>query len=88
MEPCSVLSTVDHWLAPPSVELGPGGTTIVLGGVTGKGKVAAVRMNWRSYPCEHLSCGVYAAAENIPPPPFWAEVRDESSPLRSSSTHQ
>jgi hypothetical protein len=73
-KPCSVMSTLEHWSQPPNVKLGPEGKTIVLGGMAGPGKVAAVRMNWRSYPCEHLSCGVYSAAENLPPAPFWAEV--------------
>ena len=74
LEPCSVLSRYDHWSAPPTVTLGRGGKTIVLSGMAGK--VAAVRMAWRAYPCEHLGCGVYSAAENLPPAPFWATVSE------------
>ena len=71
-KPCVVLSRYDYWSAPPTVTLGPGGRTIVLSGMAGR--VESVRMNWRAYPCEHLSCGVYAKKENLPPAPFWAEV--------------
>ena len=70
--PCSVLSRYEHWEEAPDTTLGPEGKSVVLSGM--KGEVAAVRMNWRAFPCQHLSCGLYSAAENIPPSPFWVAV--------------
>lgn len=70
VQPCSVLSRYEHWFPPKHVKV-VGRKTIELSGMSGK--VAAVRMNWRAYPCEHLSCGVYS--DGLPPPPFWAEVQ-------------
>ena len=34
----------------------------------------AVRFAWRAYPCEHLGCGVYSKAEQLPPPPFFLKI--------------
>lgn len=70
--PCTVLSRYDYWEEAPQTSLGAGGRSIVLSGM--KGEVAAVRMNWRSYPCEHLSCGLYSAVESLPPSPFWVGI--------------
>lgn len=71
--PCGILSRYEDWSLAPNVKLGPNGDSIILSGMTLS--VAAVRYAWRSYPCEHLGCGVYAKAENLPPPAFWAEVK-------------
>lgn len=75
--PCSVLSGYDYWEEAPQTSVGPAGSSIVLSGM--KGEVASVRMNWRAYPCEHLSCGLYSAAEGLPPSPFWVALGKKPS---------
>ena len=71
--PCDVLSRYDYWSQPSKTVVGSDGASIILSSGV-KGKATAVRMNWRNFPCEHDSCGVYAAAENLPLHPFYAAL--------------
>jgi len=74
---CGVLGKHDDWYPVPAATVRADGRTVTLSGLPGP--VAAVRFAWRSYPCEHLACGLYTEPEHLPPPPFWAEVPPRAS---------
>lgn len=80
--PCTLMSRFDGWSQPKTTTVGSDGQSVVLGGLPDGGRsVVAVRFAWRSYPCEHRQCGLYAAAEGLPPPPFYASLEVNASRL-------
>eukprot|EP00936_MAST-01D_sp_MAST-1D-sp1_P000222 g222.t1 len=70
--PCALMSRFDGWSQPAKTTVSADGRSVVLSGLPGP--VAAVRFAWRSYPCEYKQCGLYSAAEHLPPPPFYAAI--------------
>lgn len=71
-DPCGPMGGFDGWTAAqPTLS---GADTIVLDAGADDAP-AAVRFAWRAYPCEHVGCGLYSKAENLPPPPFHAFLK-------------
>ena len=71
--PCTLMSRFDGWSQPAKTQVASDGRSVVLSGLP-NGHIAAVRFAWRSYPCEHRQCGLYSAAEALPPPPFYVAL--------------